>query len=44
MGFVNRRVGLRAGLYTQFMPPDVYPIQREFMVAARDDALGSLSR
>ena len=44
VGFVNRRVGLRAGLYTQFMPPETYPIQREFMAAARDDALGRLAR
>ena len=44
VGFVNRRVGLRAGLYTQFMPPETYPIQREFLTATRDDALQRLVR
>ncbi|MDE2595663.1 MAG: beta-lactamase family protein [Sphingomonadales bacterium] len=42
VGFVNTRIGLRAGLYVQFMPPDTYPIQREFREAAREDALGKL--
>ena len=43
VGFVNRRIGLRAGLYTQFMPPETYPIQRDFLAAARDDTLGRLA-
>ena len=39
VGFVNARLGLRAGLYVQFMPPGVLPIQREFTDAARADLL-----
>lgn len=39
VGFVNARIGLRAGLYVQFMPPGVLPIQQEFIAAARDDVL-----
>jgi len=37
--FVNARIGLRAGLYVQFMPPGALPIQKEFPIAARDDIL-----
>ncbi|PLK26542.1 serine hydrolase [Novosphingobium sp. TH158] len=35
--FIQRRIGLRGALYTQFMPPEVYPLQREFLTAARED-------
>ena len=37
VGFVNRRIGLRAGFYVQFMPPDAYPTQDEFIAAVRGD-------
>jgi CubicO group peptidase (beta-lactamase class C family) len=40
VGLVSTRIGLRAGLYVQFMPPETYPIQREFREAARDDVAG----
>lgn len=39
VGFVNARIGLRAGLYVQFMPPGSLPIQQEFIEAARGDVL-----
>ncbi len=42
--FIQRRIGLRAAMYTQFMPPQVYPVQQEFMAAARADALARLKR
>lgn len=42
IGFVHMKIGLRAGLYVQFMPPNSLPLQQEFMEAARDDALGRL--
>lgn len=41
LGLINTRIGLRAGLYVQFMPPGAIPIQREFMAATRDDAEGT---
>ena len=44
VGFVNMRIGLRAGLYVQFMPPETYPLQREFLAATRDDVLVRLRR
>jgi CubicO group peptidase (beta-lactamase class C family) len=34
---VQRRIGLRAGLYAQFMPPGVYPLQKEFLSTVRED-------
>ncbi len=39
---VQRRIGLRAALYPQFMPTTTYPLQREFVTAARTDAVASL--
>lgn len=42
VGFVNQRIGLRAGLYVQFMPPGTLAIQQEFLQAARDDVLGRI--
>jgi hypothetical protein len=36
-GFVNTRVGLRAGLFVQFMPSMVLPIQEEFPKAVLTD-------
>lgn len=42
VGFVHMKIGLRAGLYVQFMPPGALPIQREFMDAARDDVLARM--
>ena len=44
IGFVNMRIGLRAGLYVQFMPPETYPLQKEFLAATRDDVLTRLRR
>jgi len=43
VGFVNTRIGLRAGLYLQMLPAGVLPIQREFLEAARADALGRMT-
>lgn len=40
MGFVNYRVGLRAGVYTQYMPSDAYPVHREFAQAVLADVTG----
>lgn len=37
VGFVQSRIGLRAGLYTQYMPNFAYPMQKEFMEAAHKD-------
>lgn len=39
IGFVNARLGLRAGLYLQYMPPEIYPLRDEFLKGVRDDAL-----
>lgn len=40
VGFVNYRVGLRAGVYTQYMPSDAYPVHREFAKAVLADVTG----
>jgi CubicO group peptidase (beta-lactamase class C family) len=37
IGFVDRKRGLRAGLYTQYMPFDAYPLLEEFPAAIRAD-------
>ncbi|MCX7284709.1 MAG: serine hydrolase [Novosphingobium sp.] len=37
VGFVNFRVGLRAGCFTQYMPSDAYPVHREFAQAVLAD-------
>ena len=37
VGFVNSRVGLRAGLYVQFMPSSALPIPEEFPKAVLTD-------
>ncbi len=37
VGFVNYRVGLRAGVYTQYMPSEAYPVHREFAKAVLAD-------
>ena len=37
--FVHRRIGLRAALFAQFMPPEIYPLQKEFLAAAKADVL-----
>jgi CubicO group peptidase (beta-lactamase class C family) len=39
VGFVNLRVGVRAGVYTQYMPADAYPIHQEFSKAVLADYL-----
>ena len=39
VGFVNLRVGVRAGIYTQYMPADAYPIHQEFSKAVLADYL-----
>ncbi|HQS95452.1 MAG: serine hydrolase [Novosphingobium sp. 17-62-19] len=40
VGFVNFRVGLRAGCYTQYMPSEAYPVHREFAQAVLADVTG----
>ncbi|MEL0250539.1 MAG: serine hydrolase domain-containing protein [Novosphingobium sp.] len=40
VGFVNYTVGLRAGVYTQYMPSDTYPVHREFAQAVLADVTG----
>ena len=42
VGFVHMKIGLRAGLYVQFMPPGALPIQREFIDATREDVLARM--
>ncbi|MGZ3173376.1 MAG: serine hydrolase domain-containing protein [Croceibacterium sp.] len=37
IGFVDTRTGLRAGLYTQYMPSEAYPLIDEFPAAIRAD-------
>jgi len=43
-GFIHRPLGLRAGLYTQYMPSMEYPLLEEFPAAIRADlaAMGRL--
>ena len=43
-GFVNARIGLRSALYVQFMPPGVYPIQKEFTDAVMTDVTAGTAR
>ena len=42
IGFVDTRTGLRAGLYTQYMPSDAYPLLDEFPAAILADIPGLL--
>ncbi len=37
VGFANTRIGLRAGVYVQYMPSDALPIQRDFPTAVLAD-------
>jgi CubicO group peptidase (beta-lactamase class C family) len=37
VGFVNTRLGLRAGIYTQYMPSEALPIHAEFPVTVLAD-------
>ena len=37
IGFVDTRTGLRAGLYTQYMPSEAYPLLEEFPAAILAD-------
>ncbi len=37
VGFVNTRIGLRAGVYVQYMPSDSLPIQKDFPQAVLAD-------
>jgi CubicO group peptidase (beta-lactamase class C family) len=39
IAFVNTRLGNRAGLYTQFMPMEAYPVHKEFPKAVVADLL-----
>ena len=39
VGFINARVGLRAGLYTQYMPAEAYAVHTEFPKAVRADVM-----
>ena len=43
-GFINARIGLRSALYVQFMPPGVYPIQKEFTQAVLTDVMAGAGR
>ena len=38
IGYVNLRSGLRAALYTQYMPAFVYPVQQDFMKLVAETA------
>lgn len=38
-GFVNTRLGLRAGIYVQYMPDSTYPVRDEFLKGVRTDVL-----
>jgi CubicO group peptidase (beta-lactamase class C family) len=40
IGFVNLRSGLRASLYTQYMPPNAYPVQEDFMKLVAEAVTG----
>lgn len=37
VAFINYRAGIRAGLYTQYMPSEAYPVHREFAQAVLAD-------
>jgi len=37
VGFINYRTGIRAGIYTQYMPSEAYPVHREFAKAVLAD-------
>jgi CubicO group peptidase (beta-lactamase class C family) len=37
VGFVNTRIGLRAGVYVQYMPSEALPIQKDFPLAVLAD-------
>lgn len=39
VGFINARIGLRAGLYTQYMPSGALPVQDEFRAAVLADVI-----
>lgn len=39
VGFVNFRIGLRAGCYTQYMPSEAYPVHSEFPKAVLADVM-----
>ncbi|MCW1382611.1 beta-lactamase family protein [Novosphingobium sp. KCTC 2891] len=39
VGFINTRVGARAGLYVQFMPSEALPVQEEFPKAVLADVM-----
>ncbi len=36
-GLVNVKTGLRSSLFTQYMPPDAYPVQDEFQASVAQD-------
>ena len=40
LGAVEYRLGLRAGLFTQYMPTEAYPIREEYMEALEADVAG----
>jgi CubicO group peptidase (beta-lactamase class C family) len=42
IGFIDARTGLRAGLFTQYMPQMAYPLIDEFSAAIRADLLAML--
>lgn len=40
VGFVSYRAAVRAGVYTQYMPSDAYPVHQEFAKAVLADVTG----
>ncbi|MFM6830411.1 MAG: serine hydrolase domain-containing protein [Novosphingobium sp.] len=40
VGFINYRTAIRAGIYTQYMPSEAYPVHREFAQAVLADVTG----
>jgi CubicO group peptidase (beta-lactamase class C family) len=44
IGFADVRRGIRGGLFTQYMPADIYPLQAEFPAAVTRDVAAQLLR
>ncbi|MES2303514.1 MAG: serine hydrolase domain-containing protein [Pseudomonadota bacterium] len=40
VGFINYRTAIRAGIYTQYLPSEAYPVHREFAQAVLADVTG----
>jgi len=37
LGAIDYKIGLRTGLFTQYMPADIYPVRDEFLAAVQKD-------